>query len=141
MDTGASAGTIPRYHQALDFEALWREFPPPPDYFAGTYRLSRDEIRGMQEQRFLRQMERAWQVPFYRRRWSAQGMQPGDIRGLDDLAKIPPFSVHDMRESASSDPPWADYIGIDPAEHAPLPLILPVALNLIASVKPSSRCS
>ena len=38
--------------------------------------------------------------------------------------RIPPFSVHDMRESASNDPPWADYIGIDPAEHAPLPLIL-----------------
>ena len=115
---------IPRYHQALDFEALWREFPPPPDYFSGTYRLSRDEMRAMQEQRFLRQMERAWQVPFYRRHWSAAGMEPGDIRGLDDLARIPPFSVHDMRESAGNDPPWADYIGIDPAEHAPLPLIL-----------------
>ena len=36
---------IPRYHQALDFEALWREFPPPPDYLSGTYRLSRDEMR------------------------------------------------------------------------------------------------
>ena len=120
----ASPDMIPRYHQALDFEALWREFPPPPDYFSGTYRLSRDEMRAMQEQRFLRQMERAWQVPFYRRHWSAAGMEPGDIRGLDDLARIPPFSVHDMRESAGNDPPWADYIGIDPAEHAPLPLIL-----------------
>ena len=120
----ASPDMIPRYHQALDFEALWREFPPPPDYFSGTYRLSRDQMRAMQEQRFLRQMERAWQVPFYRRHWSAAGMEPGDIRGLDDLARIPPFSVHDMRESAGNDPPWADYIGIDPAEHAPLPLIL-----------------
>ena len=66
MDPGAAQDLIPRYHQALDFEALWREFPPPPDYFSATYRLSRDEMRGMQEQRFLRQMERAWQVPFYR---------------------------------------------------------------------------
>ena len=55
----ASPDMIPRYHQALDFEALWREFPPPPDYFGGTYRLSRDQMRAMQEQRFLRQMERA----------------------------------------------------------------------------------
>ena len=65
----ASPDMIPRYHQALDFEALWREFPPPPDYFSGTYRLSRDQMRAMQEQRFLRQMERAWQVPFYSRHW------------------------------------------------------------------------
>ena len=98
MDPGAAQDLIPRYHHALDFEALWREFPPPPDYFSATYRLSRDEMRGMQEQRFLRQMERAWQVPFYRRHWSAVGMEPGDIRGLEDLASIPPFSVHDMRE-------------------------------------------
>jgi phenylacetate-CoA ligase len=128
MDRGVTPATtetvIPRYHQALDFEALWREFPPAPDYFSGTYRLSRDELHVMQEERFLRQMARAWQVPFYRRYWGAAGMEPGDVRGLDDLARIPPFSVHDLRASVTNDPPWADYIGIDPAADAPLPLIL-----------------
>ena len=53
-----------------------------------------------------------------------QVLKPGDVRGLDDLVKVPPFSVHDMRASVMNDPPWADYIGIDPAEHPPLPLIL-----------------
>jgi phenylacetate-CoA ligase len=119
---------IPRYYQSLDFDALWREFPPAPDYFDGPYRLSRDELRAMQSERFLREMKRAWQVPFYRRHWSAARMEPGDIRNLDDLGRVPPFSVHDMRESVANgpanDPPWADYIGIDPSEHAPLPLIL-----------------
>src|SRR5262245_28823614 len=127
MDRGVTPATetvIPRYHQALDFEALWREFPPAPDYFSGTYRLSRDELRRMQQERFLRQMARAWQVPFYRRHWGAAGMEPGDIRGLDDLGNIPPFSVHDLRASVTDDPPWVDYIGIDPAADAPLPLIL-----------------
>ena len=118
MDRGVTPATtetvIPRYHQALDFEALWREFPPAPDYFSGTYQLSREELRVMQEERFLRQMARAWQVPFYRRHWGAAGMEPGDVRGLDDLANIPPFSVHDLRASVTDDPPWADYIGIDP---------------------------
>jgi hypothetical protein len=77
MDRGVTPATtetvIPRYHQALDFEALWREFPPAPDYFSGTYRLSREELRVMQGERFLRQMARAWQVPFYRRHWGAAG--------------------------------------------------------------------
>jgi phenylacetate-CoA ligase len=115
---------IPRYYQSLDFDALWREFPPAPDYFEGTYRVSREELDALQQERFLRQMERAWQIPFYRRYWSAAGMEPGDIRSIADLVKIPPFSVHDMRASAMNNPPWSDYIGIDPAQHAPLPLIL-----------------
>ena len=115
---------IPRYHQSLDFEALWHDFPPAPEYFDTFYRMSRNELRALQEERFLRQMERAWQIPFYRRHWSAAGIEPGDIRGLDDLAQLPPFSVHDMRESVTNDPPWGDLIGIDPARDAPMPLIL-----------------
>ena len=54
---------IPRYYQSLDFEALWQEFPPAPDYFSGPYRMSRDALHALQEQRFLREMARAWQVP------------------------------------------------------------------------------
>lgn len=115
---------IPRYYQSLDFEALWREFPPAPDYFTSTYRLSRDELDALQQERFLRQMERAWQIPFYQRRWSAAGMEPGDIRSIADLLKIVPFSVHDLRASVINDPPWSDHFGIDPSQHAPIPLIL-----------------
>ena len=80
MNQDATANVIPRYYQALDFEALWRDYPPAPDYFDSTYRMSRDALRALQEQRFLQQMERAWQIPFYRRHWSARGMAPGDIR-------------------------------------------------------------
>jgi phenylacetate-CoA ligase len=115
---------IPRYHQSLDFDALWREFPPAPDYFASTYRLSRDQLDELQQERFLRQMQRAWQIPFYQRRWSAAGMEPGDIRGIADLRLIPPFSVHDMRASVINNPAWSEYVGIDPNQHEPLPLIL-----------------
>lgn len=115
---------IPRYYQSLDFGNLWREFEPPPEYFAGTYLKSRDELRAMQEARFLVQMLRAWQIPFYQRHWSAYGMAAGDIRSLDDLTKIPPFTVHDLRESLAGNPPWADYIGIDPLSDEPMPLVL-----------------
>lgn len=115
---------IPRYHRALDFEALWREYPPAPDYFRSTYLLSRDELRAQQDTKFRAQIRRAWEIPFYRRHWSAVGLTPGDIGGLDDLRKIPPFTVHDLRDSIARNPPWGDYIGIDPTRDAPLPLIL-----------------
>src|ERR1039458_9031684 len=115
---------IPRYYRSLDFEALWREYPPPPEYFRSTYTFSRDELRALQEIRFVKQIERAWQIPFYERRWKAAGIGKGDIRGLDDLAHIPPFSVHDLRDSIARDPPWGDYMGIDFARDEPLPLVL-----------------
>lgn len=115
---------IPRYHRSLDFEALWRDYPPPPDYFRSNYTLSRDALRAMQELRFVKQIERAWQIPFYRRHWQTAGIAEGDIRGLDDLPHIPPFSVHDLRDSIARDPPWGDYIGIDFRRDDPLPMVL-----------------
>ena len=115
---------IPRYYRSLDFEALWREYPPPPDYFRSTYTLSRDALRALQEVQFAKQIERAWQIPFYRRRWNEAGIAKGDIRGLDDLPHIPSFTVHDLRDSIARDPPWGDYIGIDFRRDDPLPLVL-----------------
>lgn len=81
-------------------------------------------MRELQERRFLQQMERAWEVPFYRRRWSAVGMEPGDIRGLDDLPKIPPYTVYDIRDSIARNPPWGDFMGVDFETDDPLPLVV-----------------
>ena len=116
--------TVPLYYRSLDFEALWREFPPAPDYFEATFFMSRDELRALQEARFLQQMRRAWEIPFYQRHWGKAGLQPGDIRSLDDLKNLPTFSVHDMRDAIGRKPPWGDLIGIDPDVDEPIPLIL-----------------
>ena len=35
---------IPYYYRSLDFEKLWQDYPPPPDYFRKVYRMSRDEL-------------------------------------------------------------------------------------------------
>jgi phenylacetate-CoA ligase len=117
-------GAVPRYYSSLDFSELWHEFPPAPDYFTTTYRKSLDELHALQNQRFLAQMKRAWQVPFYQRHWRVAGMAAEDIRSLDDLQKIPPFSVHDLRDAIARNPPWGDFIGIDPAADEPMPLVL-----------------
>lgn len=122
--TPAGARSVPWYGRALDFEKLWREFPPPPDYVERVHRMPRDELRAVQEKRFLQAMERAWQVPFYRLHWGAAGMQPGDVRGLEDLGRIPPYTVHDLRKSIERDPPWGDFAGIDFESDEPLPLIV-----------------
>lgn len=115
---------IPHYPHALDFEALMREYLPAPQFFDVAATKSRDELRSDQNRRFLKQMERGWKVPFYKRHWSAVGLEPGDIRSLDDLHKIPPYTVGDLREGLEKEPLWADYIGIDPEHDDPMPLLL-----------------
>ncbi len=124
MTPKTASRKAPKYYEALDFEALWRDYPPAPDYFETTYKMSCDEIRAVQAARFLPQMERAWQIPFYQRHWAAAGMQPGDVKGLEDLARIPAFSVHDLRDAITRNPPWGDFIGLDPDTDEPLPLAL-----------------
>ena len=86
-----------------------RDYPPPPFYARTTGLLSADALRNLQEGRFRARMAEAWQVPFYRRRWQAAGLEPGDIRGLDDIAKIPSFNSDDLKEAITSAPPFGDH--------------------------------
>ncbi len=118
------AESIPWYSRALDFEQLARDYPPPPDYFRTTFCLSRDELHALQELRFLATLRRGWEIPFFQRHWRASGMEPGDVRGLADLEKIPPYDVHDIRKSIERNPPFGDFMGITPADGARMPLVL-----------------
>jgi phenylacetate-CoA ligase len=115
---------IPWYFRSLNFEQLWRDYPPPPTYFHTTARLSRDELHALQEKRFLKTVERGWEIPFFQRHWGDHGLQPGDIRRLEDLARIPPYDVHDIRCSIERNPPFGDFMGISPADGARMPLVL-----------------
>ena len=38
---------VPWYWRSLDLEQLTRDYPPPPDYFRTTARMSRDELRAL----------------------------------------------------------------------------------------------
>ena len=89
------------------------EYPMDGAFLDGIARASRDEIRALQDRRFAKLMARAWQVPFYHRRWSAVGLEPGDVRSLDDIDKIPPFSKADLMASVAAHPPFGDYHGVE----------------------------
>lgn len=117
----ADTTSVPWYGRGMDFESLWREYPPPPDYTEAVHRISSDELRARQEARFLEQVARAWEVSFYRRHWGAAGLTQGDIRSLEDLNKIPPYTVDDVRQSIERCPPWGDFVGLDGAAE---PLLL-----------------
>jgi phenylacetate-CoA ligase len=86
--------------------------------------MPREELRALQSERFMQQMQRAWEIPFYQRHWGKAGIERGDIRCLDDLKHLPAFTVHDLRDSIARHPPWGDLMGVDPETDDPMPLIL-----------------
>ncbi len=123
--TGDGDGvSVPYYWRQLDFEQLWRDYPPPPTYFDTVFRMPREQLRVLQEKRFLATMKRGWEIPFFQRHWGKHGMEPGDIRGLDDLQKVPPYDVHDIRDSIERDPPFGDFMGMKPADGVKFPMVL-----------------
>jgi len=105
---------VPFLFQSLDYRRLIEEYPPAPAFFQDVFVRSPRELRALQERRLRRAVERAWEVPFYRRRWQAAGVKPGDIGSLEDLRKLPTYSVEDIRQSVEDHPPFGDYLGLDP---------------------------
>jgi phenylacetate-CoA ligase len=109
------------YITAMDPGALRRDFPIGPDFPGRLARLSRDELQARQDRDFRRLVAFAWKVPFYQRLWGARGIEPGDIKGLDDLPKLPSYDKTDIMESVARFPPLGDFHGQDvhPADRRP----------------------
>jgi phenylacetate-CoA ligase len=121
---GDDVDSIPYYWRSLDFEQLWRDYPPPPDYFRKVFRMSRDALHALQEKRFLATMARGWEIPFFQLHWGRAGMERGDIRSLEDLVKVPPYDVHDIRASIERNPPYGDFMGMSPEDGKRFPMVL-----------------
>lgn len=115
---------IPYYWQSLDFPKLMADYPPPPAFFSRVYRMPREELHALQETRFLAQVARAWEIPFFQRHWRTAGLEPADIKSLDDLTKIPPYTVHEIRDSIMRNPPFGDFMGISPEDGRRMPLVI-----------------
>jgi len=71
---------------------------------ARTQWLSPSAVRDMQEEKLRRLIQHAYRhVPYYRERMQAAGIEPGAIRGLDDLHKLPFLTKDDIRRHLSFD--------------------------------------
>jgi phenylacetate-CoA ligase len=109
----------PTYFEAFDIRQLLADYPVGDAFTAHYTGMSRDELRHLQEQRFARVMARGWEVPFYQRLWGAQGIEPGDISGLDDLPKLPVYDKADLMDSIARHPPYGDYAGVGAGPERP----------------------
>ena len=72
-----------------------------------------EQVRALQAERLAHQLDRVWAapVPFFKRKFEAAGIERGDVRGLDDLARLPTTRKSELRESEDAHPPFGDYRG------------------------------
>jgi phenylacetate-CoA ligase len=116
--------TVLNYFDAMDYAGILAEYGRPEEFAHRFSTLSRDELRAGQNARFLRVVAFAWKIPFYQRLWGARGIEPGDIRSIEDIEKLPVYSKSDLMASVEAHPPIGDFHGLDtyPADKRP-PLI------------------
>jgi len=118
-----TATSLPLYRQSIDWATFDREHPAPDVWSETVFRWSPDRIRALQEKRFAEVMKNGWRNEFYRKRWTAAGLAPGDIRGLEDIGKLPTFTSDDVKDDQRDHPPYGEIAGIDARttlKHAPL---------------------
>lgn len=62
--------------------------------------MEREALRKLQGKRLKAMVERVYNnVPFYRTKLRQTGMEPGDIRSIDDLGKLPFTTKQDLRDN------------------------------------------
>lgn len=58
-----------------------------------------EEIRRLQSERLVQQVKHVWNdVPFYRKKMEEAGLTPDDIKGVEDLHKLPFITKDDLRD-------------------------------------------
>ncbi len=62
--------------------------------------MSREEMRRVQSERLINTVKRIYyNVPFYREKMQKKGIEPGDIKSIDDLKKLPFTYKQDLRDN------------------------------------------
>ncbi len=60
----------------------------------------REQIKAWQDERLVKQVKHVWEnVPYYRKKMEEKGVTPDDIKGVDDLHKLPFLSKADLRDA------------------------------------------
>ncbi len=62
--------------------------------------MSRDEMAVLQGKKLVRTVQRCYDnVPFYHNKMKDMGLEPGDIRGIEDIVRLPFTTKEDLRNN------------------------------------------
>lgn len=117
---------VRRPFEVVDYGELMAKHQPPPEYFEGDYLAAPEEIERRQLAGLIDRAHRTYEVPFFRRRWTEAGFHPDQLKTLDDLGRVPAYTVDDLRRSIEENPPLGDYQGasIDRASTDPVRIFM-----------------
>jgi phenylacetate-CoA ligase len=113
MDKTPPQSKLPLYIHSIDWDAHFRDSPPPDVWYDTMFKWSRDELRAYQNVHFMSRIGEGWNNAFYHRLWREAGLEPGDIASLDDIDKLPIFNSDDVKRSQEAHPPFGEMVGID----------------------------
>ena len=62
--------------------------------------MSRDEMTALQSERLVKQVKNVYDnVAFYNKKMKELGIEPGDIKGIEDIGKLPFTTKEDLRDN------------------------------------------
>lgn len=62
--------------------------------------MGRDEMSALQSERLVKQVKNVYEnVEFYRKKMDDMGLEPGDIKGIEDIHKLPFTTKEDLRDN------------------------------------------
>src|SRR5665213_1499165 len=92
------------------YDPAYRPPSGAPYWDAALETLSEDERASVILEKIQRVMAWAYErAPFYRTRWQAAGLEPGDVRSLDDFSRVPTIAKADLRADQAAHPPFGSY--------------------------------
>ncbi len=115
------ASKLPIYRDSIDWARLHQDYPVPDVFVDTVYKWPADQVRALQNERFLHCMKLGWANPFYRKRWQAAGLEPGDIKSIDDSHKVPTYNSDDVKQDQLDNPPFGEFHNVGAAEFAAAP--------------------
>src|SRR5665213_3555504 len=75
--------------------------------------MSREEMRDLQGKRLNAQVAYVYRnSSFYRRKFESVGLEPDDIRTIDDISKIPFTTKDELRADQENNPPYGSNVCI-----------------------------
>lgn len=95
-------------------------YRPPPDqqhWFPVRETMDPEQRDEAVLGRIQQLMAYAWdKSPFYRRKWSEAGVEPGDITSLEAFETVPVIRKEELRVDQAEHEPYGSYLCVDPIE-------------------------
>jgi phenylacetate-CoA ligase len=101
------------------YDRNYRPAAAEPFWDRARETMSSDERDALILAKIQATMAWAWErAPFYRERWRAAGLEPGDVTSLADFARVPTITKADLRRDQAEHPPFGSYLCVEPEQVA-----------------------